>query len=159
LRIPIGAVIVSAFSIVWVAAGARSLGWRWLATLLFAAVLVSSGLIYAGGHIQPSHPQTFNAKPYTIAVAAEVVLIFLSVVILRRMNRKHLVFPVISIVVGLHFFGMVPALGSNLYWWIGGAMCLLPLLTMTILPQNVWQPVVGIGCAVILWTSVICASF
>jgi hypothetical protein len=92
-------------------------------------------------------------------VAFEAVLIFLAVLFFRRSDRKHRLLPIISIIVGLHFFGMVAALGSNLYWWIGGAMCVLPIVTMSMLPRHIWNPVVGLGCAVILWSAVICAFF
>lgn len=159
MRVPIGAIIVSVFAVVWVAMGARSLGRRVFAALLTAAILISLGLIYTSAHIQPAYPAAFHPKPYAIAVSAEVFLIMAAVVVLMRTNRKHLLLPTISIIVGLHFFGMVPALGSNLYWWIGGAMCLLPVLAISILPRGLWQPVVGLGCALILWSAVICAFF
>lgn len=159
MRIPIGAIIVSVFAIVWTAAGARNLGRRWFALLFFMSILISLGLICAGSHTEPSYPAVFHGKAYGIAVTFEAVLIFFAVLILRMMDRKYLLLPVISIIVGLHFFGMVPALGSNLYWWIGAAMCLLPILTVLILPRNIWEPVVGLGCALILWSAVICAFF
>lgn len=159
MRIPVGAIIVSCFAVIWAAAGSRRLGQRWFAILLSMSVLISSGLIYAGSRIEPARPLTFSPKAYSISVALEAVLILLAVLFLRRPDRKHLLLPVISIIVGLHFFGMVWALGSNLYWWVGGAICLLPILTMSILPRNVWDPVVGLGCALILWLAVICAFF
>ena len=159
MKIPIGAIIVSVFAIAWTAAGARDFGRRWFGFLLIISILISAALIYAGTHIEPAHPAVFNGKAYGIAVTFEALLIFLAVMILRRMNRKDLLLPIISLIVGLHFFGLVPAFGSNLYWWIGGAMCLLPILTMSILPRKIWQPVVGLGCAVILWFAVICAFF
>jgi hypothetical protein len=59
----------------------------------------------------------------------------------------------------LHYFGLVWALGSNEYWFVGIAMCLLSILTMSMVRQNLWDLVVGLGCAVILWFSVIRAFF
>ena len=159
MKIPVGAITVSAFAIVWTAVGARTIGRRWFAFLVSMSILISLGVIYAGAHIEPAHPLVFNAKAYNISVAFELVLIFLAIVFLKKADRKDLLLPVISVIVGLHFFGMVAALGSNLYWWIGGAMCLWPIFTMSILPRNVWGPVVGLGCAVILWSAAICAFF
>jgi len=98
-------------------------------------------------------------KPMGLSVAFETVLIFLAVFFLRSGDRKRFLLPIISIIVGLHFFGLVWALGSNEYWFVGSAMCLWSILTMSILPRNLWDSVVGIGCAVILWFSVICAFF
>ena len=159
MKIPLGAIIVSSFAIVWTAAGARTLGRRWSMFFILLSILISFGVIYAGAHIAPAHPPIFNAKAYSTSVAVELVLILLAIVFLRKADRKDLLLPVISIIVGLHFFGMVAALGSNFYWWIGGAMCLWPIVTMSIWPRNVWGPVVGLGCAVILWSAAICAFF
>jgi hypothetical protein len=159
LKIPIGAIIVSIFAIIWTAAGARNLERRWFVFLLTMSILISVGLLCTGAHIQPAHPATVNGEAYGIVVTVEAALIFLAVLILRMADRKHLLLPIISLIVGLHFFGMVPALGSNLYWWIGGAMCLFPIVAMSVLPQRVWDPVVGLSCAVILWLAVICAFF
>ena len=159
MKIPVGAIIVSCFAVIWTAAGARSLGRRWFAFLLSMSILISLGVIYAGGHIETGRPLTFNSKAYNISVAFEAVLIFFAVLFFRQPDRKHRLLPIVSIIVGLHFFGMVWALGSNLYWWVGGAMCLLPILATSILPQNLWAPVVGLGCAVILWLSAVRAFF
>ena len=159
MKIPIGAIIVPGFAIAWTAAGAPSLGRKWFAFLLTLSILISFALIYAGSCIESAHSPVFNGRAYSIAVTAEAVLIFLAVIVLRILNRKDLILPIISLIVGLHFFGMVPALGSNLYWWIGGAMSLLPILTMSILPRPVWNPVAGLSCAVILWFAVICGFF
>lgn len=159
MRIPIGAIIVSMFAVIWVAAGTRNLGRRWFIGFFLLSILVSAGLIYAGTHIEPAHLPVFNGKAYGIAVAVEAILIVSAVIFLRNTGRKCLLLPVISIIVGLHFFGMVPALGSNLYWWIGGAMCLLAILTILALPRKAWDPTIGLGSALILWFAVICAFF
>jgi hypothetical protein len=159
MKIPVGAVIVSAFAVLWTAAGARGLGRRWFVFLLAASILISAGIVIAAGHIQPPHPIAFNAKAYNVSVAVEAVLIFCAIVFLRRAGRKDLLLPVISFIVGLHFFGMVWALDSNLYWWIGGAMCLLSLLALMFLPRSYRMPTVGFGCAVILWFAAVAAFF
>jgi hypothetical protein len=159
VKIPIGAIIVSVFAIVWVAAGTRELKRGWFALWVALSILISLGVIYIGVHLTPAHPFRFHPKPYYISVALEAVFIFIAVLILRLTNRKYFILPVISIVVGLHFVGMVFAFDSNLYWWIAGAMCLLPILTMSILPSRLWLPVTGLGCAVILWSAAICAFF
>ncbi len=159
MKIPVGAMIVSIFAIIWTAAGASNLGRRWFVSLLFMSILASFAVIYAGARMQPAHPFSFNAKVYSFSILFEVVLIFFGVVFLRRTGRKELLLPVISIIVGLHFIGMVWALGSNLYWWVAGAMCLVPIIAMSALRRNLWGPVVGIGCAVILWLSALGAFF
>ena len=73
-------------------------------------------------------------------VGLEVVAIICAVVLLKRAGRKQYLVPVIAVIVGLHFFGMVPALHSNLFWWVGGAMCVLSPATMSILSQRFAWP-------------------
>ena len=155
----ISAIVLSTFAVIWIAVGTRNLGRRWFSSLLSISILISLGVIIAAGKIAPAHPATFNGKAYGLSVAFEAVLIFLAVFLFRNFERKRFLLPIISIIAGLHFFGMVWALGSNEYWFVGGAMCLLSILTMSILPRTVWDSVVGLGCAVILWFSVICAFF
>jgi hypothetical protein len=159
MNIPVGAIIVSIFAIIWTAAGTHQLGGCWFALLSSISFLISLAVIYAATRLTPAHPVVFNATAYNISVAFEAVLIFLTVVFLVRAGYKQFLMPVTSIIVGLHFFGMVWALESNLYWFVGAAICFLSILTMSILPQTLWRPVVGLGCAVILWSSVICAFF
>jgi len=153
----IGAIVVSTFAVIWIAAGTRNLGRRWFSCLL--SISISLGVIVAAEKIALAHRATFNGKAYGLSVAFEAVLIFLAVFFLRSGDRKRFLLPIISIIVGLHFFGLVWALGSNEYWFVGSAMCLLSILTISILPRNLWDSVVGLGCAVILWFSVICAFF
>jgi hypothetical protein len=155
----IGAIVVSTFAVIWIAAGTRILGRRWFFWLISISLLISLGVIFAAGKIAPTHPATFNGKAYGLSVAFEAVLIFLTILFLRSGDRKRFLLPIISIIVGLHFFGLVWALRSNEYWFVGSAMCLLSILTMSILRRILWDSVVGIGSAVILWFSVICAFF
>jgi hypothetical protein len=150
---------VSIFAIIWTAAGTHQLGRRWSALFSFMSILISLAVIYVATRIALTHPVVFNPTAYNISVGFEGVLIFLAVLFLVRSGSKQFLLSVISIIVGLHFFGMVWALGSNLYWFVGAAMCLLSILTMSIFPQLLWAPVVGIGCAMILWCSAVCAFF
>jgi hypothetical protein len=151
----IGAIIIAGFAVLWVAAGTRNLPAPWRGLLFLIAVLISASVLFAATHVKMTSPATggFNGQIYGIFVILEVVFIVIAVVLLNRSGRKQYLIPVIAFIVGAHFFGMVPALDANEFWWIGGAMCLLPLFTMSILPENLWAPVVGLGCAGILWFS------
>ena len=155
-----GAIIVASFAILWVAVGASQLDRRWFVTLLALAILISGAIIFAATRIPlVRHSAGFNGKVYGIFVALEAVVILLAVAIFNRARRKQYLIPVIALIVGAHFFGMVLALRSNDFWWVGGVMCALPLATISILPQKIWSPVVGIGCALILWLSALRAFF
>lgn len=156
----IGAIIVACFAVLWVIAGTRQLGWRWFVPLLMTSLFISGILIFAAGFIPyAARGGRFDGRIYGIFVTLEVIAIVTAVVLLNRIGAKQYLIPVIALIVGAHFFGMVPALHSNDFWWVGGAMCLLPILTMSILPQRAWPPVVGLGCAVILWLSALRAFF
>ncbi|HLW34513.1 MAG TPA: hypothetical protein VKS98_02535 [Chthoniobacterales bacterium] len=156
----VGAIIVASFAIVWVAAGASQLKRQWFLTLLGLGVLISGSIVFAAAKIPfGRQSEGFNGKIYAIFVTLEVVAIVIAVTLLKRIGAKQYLIPAIAFIVGAHFFGMVPALGSNEFWWVGGAMCLLPLVTISILPQEKWSPTVGIGCAMILWLSAVGAFF
>jgi hypothetical protein len=156
----IGAIIVACFAVLWVAAGASRLERRWFLTLLALAISISGAIVFAATRIPfARHSVGFNGKIYGIFVALEVVAIVIAVVLINRLGAKQYLIPVIAFIVGAHFFGMVPALRSNDFWWVGGVMCALPLITMSILPEKIWPPVIGIGCAMILWLSALRAFF
>lgn len=157
----IGAIIVASFAVLWVVAGTRNLRAPWPGLLFLISVLISAGVFFAARHVKMSSSATagFNGQIYGIIVTLEVVFIAIAVVIFNRTGKKQYLIPVIAFIVGAHFFGMVRALHSNEFLWIGGAMCLLPILTMSILPQKLWASVVGVGCAFILWGSAVRAFF
>jgi hypothetical protein len=159
MQIPIGAIIVCCFALIWAGASASQLGRSRVWVVLAAALLTSTAVVFAAATIRPAHRMVFNAGAYNWSVAFEAVFMIAAVTFLKTTGRKIFIFPVISFIVGLHFFGMVWALGSTEYWWIGGAMCLLPVLTLLMLPQRAWMTVVGFGCAIILWASVIWSLF
>ncbi len=156
----VGAVIVAGFAALWVAAAAHQLCRRWFLLIVSASILISTAVIIAAIRA-PIGKDTggFNGAIYGIVVALEVAAILVAAVLLTRSGRKQYLIPVIALIVGAHFFGLVPALHSNQFWWLGGAMCALSLLTMWVLPQKLWAPVVGIGCAVILWSPSLHAFF
>jgi membrane protein DedA with SNARE-associated domain len=156
----IGAIIVAAFAVLWVAAGASNMQRRWFTLSTVIAFAISGAIVFAATRIPfGRHSGGFNGKIYGIVVMLEFLAILIAAALLNRSGRTEYLIPVIALIVGLHFFGMVPATRANEFWWVGGAMCVLSLLTMSILPQPVWSPVVGFGCALILWLSALGAFF
>jgi len=156
----VGAIILACFAVFWVAAGTYEFRRLQFAFALTVAILISAGIVIASTRI-PFGKQSggFDGKIYGIFVTLEVVAIVITVGLLNRFGAKQYVIPAVAFIVGAHFFGMVPALRSNDFWWVGGAVCVLPLLTISISPQRFWAPVVGVGCAVILWLSALRAFF
>jgi hypothetical protein len=156
----IGAIIVAAFAVLWVAAGASNMQRRWFTLSMVIAIAISGAIVFTATRIPfGRHSGGFNGKIYGVFVTLEFLAILIVAVLLNRSGRTEYLIPVTALIVGLHFFGMVPATHSNEFWWVGGAMCVLPLLTMVILPQPWWTPVVGFGCALILWLSGLGAFF
>ena len=156
---PVGAIIVACFAVLWVAAGANQLG-RWFLPLLTIAILISAGIVISATKIPfGAHSGGFDGRIYGIFVTLEVVAIVLAVILLKRCNAKQYILPVIAFIAGAHFFGMIPAMHSNDFWFVGGAMCVLAIVALSMLPERIWAPVVGIGCALILWLSAVRAFF
>ena len=165
----IGATLVSAFAVGWVLAGVRSLAGRWPVTLSLLAAAISAVVVWRdyrllreGIHV----PTRFNGAAYGAAVTFESIAIPLAAALLKRNDKASYILPAVAQIVGVHFFGLVWAFDSPACWWIGGAMCLLPIVTVTCLPEltrgrtggskiHLWNVVVGIGCAVILWVAVV----
>ena len=94
---------------------------------------------------------------YWAAVGFEFVAIIIAVWWLGRVDRPDYILPVISVIVGIHFFGLVPAFHSLRFFWIGLVMFLLPIFAILLLPSelrdqvSVRSLVVGVGCALTLW--------
>jgi len=153
----IGAIIVGVFAVIWTVAGARVLGRGWMFALCALAILISLAIGHLAAHHGSAYPFKFNGPAYGIAVAFEFVGIFVAVIILQRRRLHDFILPVVSIIVGLHFFGMVAALGSDEYWWVGAAMCAWPVAIMLLMPRRWWIPMIGFGFAVILWVSLLCS--
>lgn len=110
----------------------------------------------SGGEANP-----FRSRPYQLAVLAEIVAIPLAGWLLTRAGRPDAIISAVAAIVGLHFFGLVPAFRSRLFALIGGAMVLLALLSLGLSPTitigasgeqlGLRAAVVGLGSAVILW--------
>jgi hypothetical protein len=170
-----GTIVGAVFAVPWMASGVGSLGHVWATWLTVVAIAISLTLVIAsihqaskGAHIEweTSSNEDFDGRAYGIAVAFMVVAIPVVAAVLRRGGLEMYTMPAVAFIVGVHFFGLVRAFGSRLFWWIGGAMCALAVVAVLILPPtfawhdgnslrqvNVWNLVVGVGCASIMWIS------
>jgi hypothetical protein len=167
---PIGAILLASFAVLWAGLGARSLGRSWALRLTAFSALLSLALInVAVRQLQAptgkmtGQPMAYNPRAYWLSVAFEAIAIPVAVFVLRRTGRYRYILPAIGLVVGLHFFGLVPAFGSLEFAWIGGAICGLVLASVALLPPTatwkvagsplqveLWSVVVGLGCSAIL---------
>jgi len=165
----IGGIIVASFAALWAGLGVRSLGREWAIRLTVASALLSLALVIAGvGQLRSPSSTTVAGVPhpnvYWVSVAFEAVAIPLAVFILRRRRQHRYILPITALIVGLHFFALVPAFGSFEFAWIGSAMSVIALATIWFLPPTVtwrvgpsrrqvdlWALVVGMGTAAVLW--------
>ena len=106
----------------------------------------------------------FRTRAYWISVLLMALAIPSASVALRNNGFADALIPVVAIIVGLHFFGLIRAFDSLSFALIGGAMCLVGVLALG-LPVHVSlntgasialrETVVGVGCALILWSGVL----
>jgi len=166
----IGAILLASFAVLWAGLGARSLGPPWALRVTAFSALISLALVNLAvrqmqaptGKVS-GQADAYNPRAYWLAVAFEAIAIPLTVFVLRRTRRPRYILPAIGLVVGLHFFGLVPAFGSTDFAWIGGAICGLVIVSVALLPPaatwkicgsprqvELWSLAVGLGCSAIL---------
>lgn len=102
----------------------------------------------------------FKTRAYVLSVLFEAVGIPVAAVVLNSAGYPGAVVSAVAAIVGLHFFGLIPAFGSWRFAALGGAMVFLALLSL-LLPAgtgaggNPRGAAVGLGCALLLWASVL----
>jgi hypothetical protein len=104
----------------------------------------------------------FRSRAYLLAILFEVVAIPVAVVLLNRAGYPGAVGSAIVAIVGLHFFGLVPAFKSRRFAAVGGAMVLLGLLSL-LLPSVAGSAsgvdprgaATGLGSALVFWVGVL----
>lgn len=164
--------ITAFFGAVWGLVGARALpAWPSFpvtvlvvaATTLFllaAARLfrLSRGLPAASGEADAN---PFRSRPYRLAVLFEAVAIPLTAVVLNSAGYPGAVISAVAMIVGLHFFGLIPAFKSWRFAAVGGAMVLVGTISL-LLPAGAEGSgasprgaLVGLGCALVLWAGVV----
>lgn len=168
-----GVLFMAFFGTLWAGIGIGGLrGWGGLWVPL-AAVLVGIGLLIAGIFLFRSSRGAPNpiAAPDTqhdrrtwiwfgITFATEGLLIAVASVVCNALNRVDLFFPIMAIIVGVHFFPLAALFQVMPYYLVGALMCGLALITLLVVPESATlggQPilaqsvVLGFGAALILW--------
>lgn len=113
---------------------------------------------------QASAPNPFRSRLYKLAVGAQFVAIFLAARLLTAIGYSDAIISAVAIIVGLHFFALIPVFQSWRFAAVGGAMMLLGLGSLSLAPVitldtngetlGLRTAVVGLGCAIILWMGV-----
>ena len=99
----------------------------------------------------------FRMPIYLIAVAAELLGMYLAALLLPRLSAQQQIYSAIGCIVGLHFIGLWLATRSIQFLHITAGMCCVSSLSM-ILPFT-WHTIglryllLGAGNAIVLWVA------
>ena len=167
-------VIVAIFGLFWGLAGTAglppsfgSIGLLVVLGITLALVVVAFGVRRLAGRFPLGGEKgvnPFRTRSYKISVLLMVVAFPIASVVLRTTGFEDALMSVIAIIVGLHFFGLIRAFDSQRFAVIGGAMCLIGVLSLGIpvhmtlttgISLALRQTIVGIGCALVLWGSIL----
>jgi hypothetical protein len=166
------AIMMSGFAVIWVFFGTMSLPDLIEICVLGGALIISVvvGLVAAQwvrSIPADSGEQPPNWKIFWGWVVFEIVAGIVGISLFNQLGLGRFALPWLALVVGVHFFGMGAAFHTSIHHWVGAAMCLLALVSLIWLPSGrptgadtvkVSDLVVGIGCAMILWSFVLISS-
>jgi len=131
--------VIAFFASVWMIAGTAGLGFPGI--LVGVVIAIGGSILFAVIMFRRQTPARSSCPApdfrwYWAAVGFEVVAIIIAVWWLERIDRPAYILPVISVIVGIHFFGLVPAFHSLRFFWIGLVMFLLPIFAILLLPSE-----------------------
>jgi hypothetical protein len=164
--------MMGGFAVLWVFWGTLSLP-DLIEIYVVAGALVISVVVglmasrWAGSVPAQDVEQPPNWRVFFGWVIFEIVAGVVGINLLYQLGQGRFALPWLALVVGIHFFGMGAAFHASIHRWVGAAMCLLALVSLIWLPSGqtpsagvvkVCDVVVGIGCAVILWSFVLVSS-
>lgn len=161
------------FGVVWVTAGATTLGGVTETALLgvswiFAAVICISSIslkrravirLYHDDSPEARLHRKASSRRFNLVFTVQGVAILLAVVLLGRFGFGALIPPAISFVVGAHFFPLAKLYGVEKYYVTGAFLCSLALIVVLIAPQQYWLTLVGLGSGWGLFTTAVYALF
>lgn len=161
--------ISAAFALAWGLSGSFALpgSWRFVTAafvVLLTLLLVASAFQFmrAARNVSagtgPGLPNPFRTNAYRLSVIAMLLAFPIAGRVLNASGHPDAVMPVIAIIVGLHFLGLVQAFRSPMFGWVALVFCLVGGVGLLLPVQygNVAlrQVVVGLGCAAGLWLGV-----
>ena len=164
--------ITAFFGVLWGLVGASALpaGPAFPAAVLVVAatavlLLAAARLFYLSRRLPVSSEgasvNPFGTRPYRLAVLFQVVAIPVAAGVLNNAGYQGAVISSVAVIVGLHFFGLIPAFESWSFAAVGSAMVFVGVLSL-LLPAgpegsgtSPRGALVGLGCALVLWVSVL----
>lgn len=116
-----GAFIGLAFGWLWLLVGSTAAGAAQWPILLVGSIVFAAAAWRLVRRGRP-HGRRFAAGYYVAAVVAEVGAIALAQHWLKAHHHEELLFPVVGIIVGLHFIGLWLAWRREQFLWLTGAL-------------------------------------
>lgn len=165
-----GVVFMACFGTLWASIGVGGLGgwgalWPAVVALLIGIALLGGGVSLWRGAGQLADAAGADAGDHTdrwfgVIFGVEGVAILAASVICNVTGHFALFFPIMALIVGLHFLPLARLFGVGMYYLTGALLCLVGIVALLAVPVTAtvggreimarWL-VVGGGCAVILW--------
>lgn len=157
-RLPLPAMIGTAFGGLWSILGAMALPSHWLVPAIVIGLLVTAFLLVQRYRGAAAASTLFRRRAYIVAVVLEIVALYVAIPMLHRYHLEAYLVQVVGLVVGLHFIGLWQASGLRRYLWLCLTMCIVSVVG-AMLPGatagqfNIRDAVTAYGCALALWSA------
>ncbi len=168
-----GVLFMAFFGTMWALIGIFALQ-GWLSPLPLLLCLASGlGLLFGGFRLlqaaqrapadpaAPAQPNNTN-RWFGLIFGLEGVAIFIASILCNRFDRFDLFFPIMALIVGIHFFPLAALFHYPGHYLTGALISILGLLALTVIPATITLSgrdlslpslVLGFGCALILWAT------
>jgi hypothetical protein len=169
-----GVMFMTFFGALWASigiVGSHQLGapWPLVLSAIVTIILLSGAISLFGKSRSMNHSVTAKEKEDTkrinrkfgLVFGLEGVAIFLASVICNILNQFEVFFPVMAMIVGIHFFPLASLFKEKFYYGTGVVMCMLGIISL-FLPINAtvgdvsliaMSTFIGFGSAVTLWVT------
>lgn len=166
-----GVMFMAFFGTVWADVGIGGLLISNAVWLLLLAILIGFGLFFSGIIMILSSRKLSNAnggstknvnKWFNVVFVTEFGLIIVAAIVTNVTGHFEWFFPIMAIIVGIHFFPLAHLFQVNTYYVTGTLLCLLTIVTLLFIPFeisvgghqiNAWWTLIGLGSMLILWTT------
>lgn len=151
-----GGIVVLVFAGVWLWIGASALPvpWRWIAAAVGIVSLLATGWRVLRQRRPLGSGRGFDRRWFWLAVAFEVVAANIAAWWLGRAGMLDRIWPVLGIIVGLHFIGLYYASRDRRFITLTVAMVAINAVALLLTPGGAMLPVAGLGsAAALMWAA------
>lgn len=141
--------------------------WPLVAAALIAALLIALSLrgYLPSNHSDPASAHAAERRRYLLITRLEYLGFIAALVVCDLLRQMNWALPLIVIIAGLHYLALGRLLTSPAAYVKGALLCMLAVLTVLLIPQQLpnqagapglwWWIVPGVGGAIILWADAI----